>query len=156
MDKVEHFKHLYNYNHWANRESARVAVSIAAERQRAYRILSHIIGAEQLWLDRLHGDEPSTAVWPEVDLAGVPNMLDDLNMQWVRFLDNQRDDKLTRPIAYTNTQGHPWANRVEEILQHVILHSAYHRGQLALLVRDADVDPPLIDYIHAVRTGLVG
>jgi uncharacterized damage-inducible protein DinB len=155
MDKLDYLKRLYNYNHWANKESARVATAISSERERAFRILSHIIGAERLWLERLHGDPQTTAVWPELEMASVPQLLDDLHDQWMRFLDNQREDKLLRPIPYKNSKGHPWASRVEEILTHVVLHSSYHRGQLALLTREADIEPPLTDFIHAIRSGLV-
>ena len=155
MDKLDYLRRLYNYNHWANKEAARVAVSLVTERSRAFSILGHIIGAEQLWLERVHGDAQSMEVWPELDLTNVVEMLDDLHVQWMRLLDNQREDKLLRPISYTNSKGQPWANRVEEILTHVVLHSSYHRGQLALLTRQSDVEPPLTDYIHAIRTGLV-
>ncbi len=156
MDKLEYFSRQYNYNHWANRESARVAATLQGDRPRAFEILSHIVGAEQLWLDRLHGDAPTTAVWPDLELTTVPTLLDQLHAQWVRFIEHQREDKLLRPISYVNSKGQPWANRVEEILTHVILHSAYHRGQLAVLIREAGMEPPMTDFVHAVRTGLVG
>jgi uncharacterized damage-inducible protein DinB len=40
---------------------------------------------------------------------------------------------------------------VEEILTHVTIHSAYHRGQIASDVRSAGLEPAYTDYIHAVR-----
>jgi uncharacterized damage-inducible protein DinB len=44
---------------------------------------------------------------------------------------------------------------VEEILTHVVIHSAYHRGQIASDVRAAGGVPAYTDYIHAVRQGLI-
>lgn len=155
MESIKHFKRLFEYNHWANRESGRIAATLRNEQTRAFKIMSHIVGAEQLWLDRLHGDPQSTAVWPEIDLQTLPDQLDRLHANWARFIDNQREEKLLRPISYANSRGEPWANRVEEILTHVVIHSAYHRGQLALLIRDAGSDPPLTDFVHAVRTGMI-
>jgi len=40
-------------------------------------------------------------------------------------------------------------------LTHVIMHSAYHRGQIALEMRAAGMEPAHTDFIHAVRQGLV-
>jgi uncharacterized damage-inducible protein DinB len=45
---------------------------------------------------------------------------------------------------------------VDDVLTHVILHSAYHRGQIASAVRAGGETPAYTDLIHAVRQGLVG
>ena len=39
---------------------------------------------------------------------------------------------------------------------HVLMHSAYHRGQIALEMRAAGMEPAYTDFIQAVRQGLVG
>jgi uncharacterized damage-inducible protein DinB len=44
---------------------------------------------------------------------------------------------------------------VEEILTHLVIHSAYHRGQIASDLRAAGQEPAYTDYIHAVRQGLL-
>ena len=40
----------------------------------------------------------------------------------------------------------------QQILQ-VIMHSTYHRGQVNKLIRDADGEPPLTDYIYWLWIG---
>jgi len=47
------------------------------------------------------------------------------------------------------------ASRVEDILTHVLFHSAYHRGQIALQMRASALEPAYTDFIHAVRQGFV-
>ena len=42
---------------------------------------------------------------------------------------------------------------MRDILTHVTMHSAYHRGQIAADVRVAGFTPAYTDFIHAVRTG---
>jgi uncharacterized damage-inducible protein DinB len=37
----------------------------------------------------------------------------------------------------------------------VVIHSAYHRGQIAADVRAAGHEPAYTDFIHATRTGRV-
>jgi uncharacterized damage-inducible protein DinB len=61
------------------------------------------------------------------------------------------DDK----VEYRNSKGESWSSRVEDILAHVLLHSAYHRGQIALQMRSSGIEPAYTDFIHAVRQGFV-
>jgi uncharacterized damage-inducible protein DinB len=44
---------------------------------------------------------------------------------------------------------------VEDVLTHVLFHSAYHRGQIALQMRASGAEPAYTDFIHAVRKGFV-
>jgi len=37
----------------------------------------------------------------------------------------------------------------------VLMHSAYHRGQVALEMRSAGLQPAYTDFIHGVRQGFV-
>jgi len=38
------------------------------------------------------------------------------------------------------------------ILSHVIIHGGYHRGQIAILLRQAGSDPAVTDFIAYVRS----
>jgi uncharacterized damage-inducible protein DinB len=58
-------------------------------------------------------------------------------------------------VTYKNTKGEPWTNSVEDILTHVIMHSAYHRGQIAADMRASGHTPAYTDFIHAVRQKLL-
>ena len=62
---------------------------------------------------------------------------------------------LVRTIAYVNSKGQRWDSPIEDVLVHVLMHGAYHRGQIASALREAGVTPPYTDYIHAARTGLL-
>ena len=44
---------------------------------------------------------------------------------------------------------------MEDILTHVVLHSAYHRGQIASQMRAGGAPPAYTDFIHAARQGLI-
>jgi uncharacterized damage-inducible protein DinB len=69
--------------------------------------------------------------------------------------DFDRQGPLDRPVRYTNSKGEPWTSTVEDILTHLVIHSAYHRGQIASDLRNAGQKPAYTDYIHAVRQGLI-
>jgi uncharacterized damage-inducible protein DinB len=58
-------------------------------------------------------------------------------------------------VACKNTKSEPRSSSVQDILTHVLLHSAYHRGQIASQVRAGGETPASTDFIHAVRQGLI-
>lgn len=53
------------------------------------------------------------------------------------------DESLATVIAYTNTKGEGWAYPLGRMMQHVMNHSSYHRGQVATMLRQlgAEVNP---------------
>jgi uncharacterized damage-inducible protein DinB len=141
---------MLRYDVWANREALRSMRHGAPDR--SLRWLGHIIGAEFLWLDRMDGTQPGLPVWPELSLDECEELLQDLAG---RIPDAVDPASLARQVRYTNTKGERWTSTVEEILTHVVIHSAYHRGQIASDLRASGQEPAYTDYIHAVRQGLV-
>jgi len=59
--------------------------------------------------------------------------------------------ELRLSIAYRNSAGDAFQSTVEEILHHVFLHGAYHRGQVAMWLRSAGAEPAPTDYIAFAR-----
>jgi len=74
---------------------------------------------------------------------------------WKKYLTELPAADLEKEIAYRNSKGESWSSRVEDILTHVLLHSAYHRGQAALEMRASGLQPAYTDFIHGVRQGLI-
>jgi uncharacterized damage-inducible protein DinB len=144
-------QHLFNYDEWANREILTVLKKSGTDRSR--KLLAHILSAERLWLERIQQKPQSIAVWPDPSLERCEKEFDDLAAAWKRYLQSEAD--LERTVTYKNSKGEPWSSRVEDILLHVITHSAYHRGQIAADLRAAGIQPAYTDFIHGVRQGLV-
>jgi uncharacterized damage-inducible protein DinB len=136
---------------WANRETLHSLEKSAPPKSLKW--LAHIIGAEYLWLARLRRRQEALPVWPELDLGACGDRLDELSRLWPQYLD-EAPDAFTQTIPYTNSKGEAWTNTVEEILIHIVIHSAYHRGQIASDVRANGGVPAYTDYIHAVRQRL--
>jgi uncharacterized damage-inducible protein DinB len=44
-------------------------------------------------------------------------------------------ESLAEGVGYRNTKGEFWTSTMGDILTHVIIHSAYHRGQIASAVQ---------------------
>ena len=60
---------------------------------------------------------------------------------------------LSQTVTYKNTKGEAWSSSIGDILTHVLMHSAYHRGQIASHMREQGHTPAYTDFIHAVRQG---
>jgi uncharacterized damage-inducible protein DinB len=142
---------LLRYDVWANRETLSF-LQRGSPPPKSLRWLSHIIGAECLWLDRIAGRRASLPVWPDLSLPECDHRLTHL----AELLPaSARQSDLGRAVQYTNSKGEPWSSTVEEILTHITIHSAYHRGQIASDMRSAGQEPAYTDYIHAVRQRLI-
>lgn len=149
---MTHLARLFRHMWWAD-EAVREALERAGDRAppRAVALYAHVLGAELVWLDRVEGAAPSVAVWPETDLAGCLQLAQRARERYEAFLRSLTEEILPRPVRYTNSAGQSFATPLEDILLHVALHGAYHRGQIALLLRDAGAEPAPTDYIAFVR-----
>lgn len=144
------FARLLKYEDWANREE--VLRLRTSSNPAALRILGHILGAQWLWYARLRQERPREAVWPDLSLDDCERSLDLIGSFWTEFL---ADADFGATISYTNSKGEPWTSRVDDIITHVFLHGAYHRGQIAIVLRTAGEEPAYTDYIHCVRNELI-
>ncbi|HXZ18463.1 MAG TPA: DinB family protein [Candidatus Acidoferrales bacterium] len=112
--------------------------------------LRHIMGVEWLYLERLHGRYP-TELLPsekfesvaqfEARWEGIKKGLED----YVRSPDL---GDLERIIEYRNIQGKHFRYPLGALLQHVVNHSTYHRGQVATQLRELGAKPLSTDLLR--------
>lgn len=152
---LDYLRKLFSYDAWANREVLGCFEKLEVPPPRSLKWLAHILSAERLWLERLQQKKQTYPVWPDFTLAQCGAEATDLALQWRAYLDRLTDDGLSNEVTYKNTKGESWSSAKRDILMHVVLHSAYHRGQIAADVRAAGFTPPYTDFIHGVRQGLV-
>jgi uncharacterized damage-inducible protein DinB len=145
---------LFQYGAWANRE-ALASLRVPPPPPRGLKVMGHIVGAETLWHARLTGERAPLPVWPDLGIGQIETWLSDLDGIWSRYLGRVVPAGLGERITYTNTKGEAFSSTVEDVLTHVVMHSAYHRGQIAADVRVAGHEPAYTDFIHATRTGRV-
>jgi uncharacterized damage-inducible protein DinB len=155
VELTDHLRRLFEYDDWANRETLVSLTSAASPPESARRRMAHIVGAEWLWLARLEGRKSAMAVWPELTLGECEGEIPKLRAAWAAYLDRLSGDALGRRVAYVNSKGEPWESAAGDILEHTVMHSVYHRGQIAADLRAAGFEPAYTDYIHAVRRGHV-
>jgi uncharacterized damage-inducible protein DinB len=155
VDLLEHYRQLVAYDEWANLEMIASLRHLATPPARSVNFMAHIVAAEHVWLARLLQKAPPFAVWPELSLARCDEEVPTLAAEWRKCLANGTVAALDKSISYKNSKGESWTSLVRDILTHVFMHSAYHRGQIAADMRQAGHVPAYTDFIHGVRQGLI-
>ncbi|MGA0559773.1 DinB family protein [Larkinella sp. VNQ87] len=142
---------LVDYEQWANRAVIDALENVPTPPQRAIDLMGHILSAQQIWLARILGEVSYVAVWEDIPIAWMAETSDRNFDRLKRFLENETDDNLSRPIAYATTTGQPFANPLIDILTHMSHHAAYHRGQIVQLIRPQLTEAPKTDFILWAR-----
>ena len=155
MELLEHLRRQFAYDAWANREVLAGLKASPRPSPRPLQLLAHILSAEQLWLERIQQQPQSQPVWPDLTFEQCDAKIAGLAQLWREFLGSLSSTGLADKVSYKNSKGEAWTSTVADVLTHVLLHSAYHRGQIASQVRASGEQPAYSDYIHAVRQGLV-
>jgi uncharacterized damage-inducible protein DinB len=150
---ADYLRKEFVYNAWANREVLETISAVGGESARSLQLMSHILAAERVWLERLRQMPQSVPVWPEPDLANCEAECSKLEREWHEYLELATAGDLLQTVSYKNTKGEAWTSTILDVLTHVIMHSAYHRGQIASHMRSIGQAPAYTDFIHAVRQG---
>lgn len=159
VNLADYLRRQFAYNEWANRE---VLTKIDANgganepaNEPSLELMAHILSAESLWLERLKQQPQSSPVWPKADLAQCERRVAEMARLWREYLEPITTGDLSETISYKNSKGEQWTNTIMDVLTHVVMHSAYHRGQIASHMRASGQTPAYTDFIHAVRQGIV-
>lgn len=143
------FKDLFEYNHQVNQDL--IGVFAQAQDNLPEKIIHrfhHILNAHHIWNQRILLKTPLYGVWemhPFDDLKII-----DRDNYWTSIQIIEACD-LGSLIDYKNSQGKPFTNRIQEMCFHIINHSTYHRGQIALELRTVGIEPLATDYIFYKR-----
>jgi uncharacterized damage-inducible protein DinB len=154
VNLLDSLRRQFVYDEWGNQE---VLARLRAEGtdERSIQLMAHILSAERLWLERIQQQPQSSPVWPKSDLDQCEAHAAEISRLWRGYFQTICADDLSHPVSYKNSKGEPWTSTVADILTHVLMHSTYHRGQIASHLRGIGRAPAYTDFIHGVRQGLV-
>ena len=142
----KYFLKLYQYNQWANKRVFDCLQRQEVKDEKTLTIMSHVVSALFIWLSRIEGKSP--AAYPLVQqysLEELSKMNSEITNRWLKFVEEH--DSFDRVLVYNNYVGDPYENNVEQIMIHLVNHSTYHRGQVALLLRQNGLEPINTDFI---------
>lgn len=148
---VDNFCRLFRYDHWANEEVLRCLEAAKDTPSRSLDLLAHVLGAEYAWYSRLQQSPSPLTIWPQLTFAECEHHVLTLRDVWEGYLKNLRPEGFVSTVSYKTTKGGVFTTGISDILMHVVMHSAYHRGQIAADMRANGNTPASTDFIHAVR-----
>lgn len=163
---------LYEFDRWANNRVLRAAAALNAEEftrdlsgsfGSVRDTLLHIIGSEWAWLACWKEQSPSSEfvtelVWAQrdalfhasafPDLAAVQLKWTQIERDQVEFVNQVTDESLGRMLPVRTTQI-----SLAHLMQHLANHSTYHRGQVALMMRQLGAAPLTTDFAMFLMEG---
>lgn len=154
MNLADYLRREFSYDEWANREVLAAIRASGGANERSLQLMSHILAAERVWLERLKNQPQSVPVWPEPNLEQCESQAAELGRLWFAFLDLITAGDVAQSVSYKNSKGEQWSSTIVDVLTHVIMHSTYHRGQIASHMREMGQAPTYTDFIHGARQGL--
>ena len=155
---------LFEYDRWANNTVFQAVSSLSTERFtrdlggsfRSLRdALVHIVGSEWGWITYWKERSPSAVslanLWDRHDVVFHPDAFPNLaavHQKWVEvekeqteFVHSLTEEALGRMLPIGTTQL-----SLAHLMQHLANHSTYHRGQVALMMRQLNADPLATDF----------
>lgn len=152
-----HFTNMFEYDRHANLQLFGLMAE-AGYPEKPVRLMAHLLGAQQVWLSRCTGgqDFPGAVVWPEWKAGELAPVIEENNRAWLAFTGRIEDKDWAEYIAYKNSKGTSYKDRLRDIVAHVINHGTHHRAQMGQLLKRPGENLPATDYIlYARRPGSV-
>jgi len=155
---------LLDYHYWARDRMLAALTAITPEQYtrdlgssfRSIRETAvHVYAAEWAWYSRWQGQSPTALIEAETfpDLASLRQAWNELEAKVHAFLEDLGDNGLERVIEYKLLSGEPGASPFWQMLQHVVNHASYHRGQITTMLRQMGAAPGRpMDLIAFYRT----
>ncbi|MXV49346.1 damage-inducible protein DinB [Pedobacter sp. HMF7647] len=120
--------------------------------EKAQYLFSHILNAQHIWSSRIFNQLP---LYDRFYVHPVEFFQNYHNENTNRLKQILEDFGLSANIFYATSIGEKFTNRVGDILLHVVNHSTYHRGQVAMELKLAGLQPPATDFVLMKREGTI-
>jgi uncharacterized damage-inducible protein DinB len=153
---------LFEFNYWAKARLMSVLETLSDEQfvkdlgsshGGIHGTLVHIVGAENIWLSGWT-DQTVLKLLDRTDyptLADVRKKWDDVEREMREFISNLTEENISAVVRYKTTEGKQFSYPLWQIMQHVVNHSSYHRGQIVTMLRQLGIKPMGTDLIAFYR-----
>lgn len=145
LDKSDAVR-LFDYNVWANHKLMRAVATLPVDDYKrdlqsshggVRGTLVHSLSAEWVWLERWKGVSPTRHIdegeFPDiVALRDRWAVIEEHRASWLASL---KPDAMAQALAYRGFDGREFTAPLWQLVQHVVNHSTYHRGQVVTLLR---------------------
>lgn len=106
--------------------------------------IAHMYAAERAWYSRWQGESPAGPLpldqWP--DVPAIRRAWAEQEARVRSFVEALGEGGISRVFEYRLLSGQPGASAFWQMLQHVVNHATYHRGQVTTMLRQLGAAPP--------------
>lgn len=152
---IQALKKQFLYNHLANSRLIEIIETVESPPEKVMKLISHVLTSHQTWLNRISPEsapEKPYGIWEVLPVQELESLNKENMQRSIAILENSKEDEILKTdISYRNSLGEPFTTKAEDILNHLLLHCAYHRGQIAMNLRENGITPAPTDYILYVR-----
>jgi len=150
---LKDLKTLIDFHYWALYRSLDAAAQLTPEQfvrdlgssfKSVRDTLAHLYSAEWAWHQRWNGESPTSHLsfdqFP--DEPSLRRAWTTHEAQMRAFLESLSEEDVNRIIEYRTLNGTPGSAAIGQMVQHVVNHGSYHRGQLTTMFRQLGATPP--------------
>lgn len=139
---------LIGHSQWANRRWIDFVFDAEPADAHLARLISHILLAERIWFQRVAGEPTDKDVFATQSKDQLLRMLE---LHDAIYGDLAKSD-LSRVLHYRRLNGEPQQSLLSDIVLHLLVHGAHHRGQMAAYASQHKLAAPPTDFIAYART----
>lgn len=111
----------------------------------------HMIAVDKLWYSRMKGKNLQQIGTKQFNtIEETLEASADLHNNIKCFLVST--ENVENMVFYQNTRGDQFNNQISEIVQHIVNHGTYHRGNISAMIRQMGYEGTSTDYIGYLRT----
>jgi uncharacterized damage-inducible protein DinB len=159
---LESIELLYAYDAWANRRTIAGCESLSNEQfvqtvggsfGSVRNTLAHIMDVEWLYLERWYGHSPAELPTAEnyPALAQIKDRWKTIDDRMAEFLSKLSPQTIAAYTEFRSIKGITFRHPLWQMMQHLVNHSTYHRGQVTVLLRQLGATPQATDLIAFYR-----
>ena len=142
----EHFRKLFDYDHWATSRMVAALGSVDTPPNRSLELLDHVITTKTYLLDVIqHGDCGNPPDRPIHSLTESSQAELQAHMDWTSFLTGASEQDLHRELHLAGEDGQLDC-MVADLCHHALNHATHHRAQIGTMLRSLGIAPPGLDY----------
>lgn len=145
----------YNYEFWSIQQYIDTLETVDTSSneipQDIVKLLSHIVVAQRIWISRITNTSIDLQPWSRLEFEEMKVLFLENKKLFEEYFASCNEQTLSESIRYQNSTGTWFSTKIIDILYHITLHSAYHRGQLSQFFKAYSITIPTTDYIFFVR-----
>jgi len=161
---LQDLRTLLDYHYWARDRMFEALEPLTAEQvnrdmgnsfKSIRDTVAHLYAAEWAWYSRWQGTSPDKLLPADMfpDLAAVRLASTELEAEIRAYVEALGEANVAKVIEYKLLSGQSGASPFWQMLQHLVNHASYHRGQVTTMLRQLGAQPAKpLDMIAYYRT----